>query len=359
LPFLLNESQKSYPDRADITEEELDSNSSYSKMLELVGESKRVLDVGCASGYLARLLSARGNRITGLDVNEEAARKAQEHCERVLVADLDTTALTDLLPGETFDVIVFGDVLEHLRNPWLVLDSARQLLAYQGYAVVSIPNIAHGAIRLALLKGRFDYSEFGILDNTHLRFFTRETVDQLFVQSGYRIERIEKTKLPLFEASNLVPTLFRSDFDEALVAGVQSDVDFDTLQFVVKAKALTDDEKLAWITQRYLEVSRDAIDRLEEERNKFRELQQREAELESAVAEISTSLDSTILELDARFTAANNEARLLRFAYDELCVQLTTTREALRKYEAKIEEMQLSKFWKLRDLVRRLTRFSG
>jgi len=73
--------------------------------------------------------------------------------------------------------------LEHLRNPWRVLEETQQLLKSEGYIVVSIPNIAHGAIRLALLQGRFEYTELGILDNTHLRFFTRKTVEQLFERS--------------------------------------------------------------------------------------------------------------------------------------------------------------------------------
>jgi 2-polyprenyl-3-methyl-5-hydroxy-6-metoxy-1,4-benzoquinol methylase len=383
-----NESDKSYPELATLDEGSLDPNSSYSKMLELIGTTGRVLDVGCASGYLARLLTARGCRVTGIDVNAKSVESAQRYCDRALVADLDVVTLAQLFPDETFDVLVFGDVLEHLRNPWRVLDDARRLLAYQGYAVASIPNIAHGAIRLALLNGRFDYSEFGILDNTHLRFFTRRTTEELFVQAGYAIERIDKTYLALFAPTNLVPQLESADFDEATVAKVREDVDFETLQFVVKAKALDDDAKLESITQHYLsasarletthdadentsepnrrliekqraleaalrvsqaenvrigallktatdenKVNTETINQLSEERTHFRKLQQHEAELQLALADISNSIESSVQELESRIAMADDEVRHQRQSYDELCGQLSSMRHIFERAE--------------------------
>ena len=76
-----------------------------------------------------------------------------------------------------------GDVLEHLKDPWAILGNIKENLKPDGYVVASIPNIAHGAIRLALLEGRFDYTSLGILDDTHLRFFTRESIFELFRKS--------------------------------------------------------------------------------------------------------------------------------------------------------------------------------
>lgn len=246
-----NEIEKAYPSRDVLSEESLDPNSSLAKMLEFVGRGKSVLDVGCASGYLARLMTARGCAVVGIDVSAEAAKVAEPFCTRTIVADLDIEPLQTLLPEQEFDVAVFGDVLEHLRDPWCVLDGARKVLGYRGHAVVSIPNIAHGAIRLGLLSGQFDYSEFGILDDTHLRFFTRRTLDQLFIRAGYKVEQIDRTILPLFEPSDLVPALDEHQFDAATIARVRADPEFETLQFVVLAKALDDRGHVAQLSRSF------------------------------------------------------------------------------------------------------------
>lgn len=239
-----NEFEMPHPLRDDLSEDSVDPNSSLAKMLDFVGREKRVLDVSRATGHLGRLMAARGCNVVGIDVS---------------VSDLDVESLQTLLPNEEFDVAVFGDVLEHLREPWKVLGDARKLLGFSGYAVVSVTNIAHGAMRLGLLNGQFDYSEFGILDDTHLRFFTRRTLDQLFIRAGYRIERIERTLLPLFEPSDLVPAVAEHQFDAVTIARVRADPECDTLQFVVLAKALDDHDHLTQLGRSFALASSQAI----------------------------------------------------------------------------------------------------
>lgn len=369
-----NESEKAYPDLETLVEEELDANSSYSKILALSGDGCRVLDVGCASGYMARLLSTRGCRVTGLDISSKALETAQKYCERVVAADLDTVSLHELFPEGAFDVVIFADVLEHLRNPWQTLDDARRVLGYSGHAIVSIPNIAHGAIRLGLLKGHFDYTEFGILDNTHLRFFTRRTIDELLVRSGFQVEQTEKTLLPLFAPSNLVPQLEPTDFDEATIAKIRTDPDYETLQFVIKARALGDSKKLALITEKYLtanaqleaktesevskeaydrlvvagytlekdlqaaklenarlnealEANREAMDQIRAERAALQPMLKREAQFQLQLADIANSIEGATRGLERRIEASNNQLRHQRAAFDEICGQLAVARE--------------------------------
>jgi hypothetical protein len=192
-------------------------------------------------------------------VSAEAAQAAGQFCTRTIVADLDIEPLQAILPNEEFDIAVFSDVLERLREPWKVLGDARKLLGFNGYAVALVTNIAHGAVRLGLLNGQFDYSEFGILDDTHLRFFTRRTLEQLFIRAGYRIERIERTLLPLFEPSDLVPALAEHQFDAATIARVRADPECDTLQFVVLAKALDDHDHLTQLGRSFDLASNQAI----------------------------------------------------------------------------------------------------
>jgi O-antigen biosynthesis protein len=286
---------KSYPDLEEFL---LDENSSLTKMLRLIGNHKQVVDFGCATGYFAQLLAQQHCIVTGVEINPEAAKVAQQYCQSVIVADLDFVSVQEILPNRQFDVAVFGDVLEHLRNPWQILRDTKEILAEDGYVVASIPNIAHGAIRLALLQGQFEYTEFGILDNTHLRFFTRKTVQDLLENSGYLLKDLERTKLAFLANNNLVPQININDFDSEIINRMQQDENIDTLQFVVRAVPCTVEERLAdWqnrygklqkesqIAQSELQQSRQTIDQLQSE------LQQSRQILEQVQSELQQNLD--------------------------------------------------------------------
>jgi len=175
-----------------------DPYSSHSIIRDWLGEGRgrRLLDVGAADGLLSRLLTGRGWTVTGLEADPVAAAAGAAHCERMIVADLD--AGVPPLDG-AFDAIVCADVLEHLRDPAAVLRALGRALAAGGEVVISIPNVAHLWMRLSLLAGRFEYAERGILDRTHLRFFTRRTLAALVTSAGLRLARMTSTPVPLYE----------------------------------------------------------------------------------------------------------------------------------------------------------------
>jgi 2-polyprenyl-3-methyl-5-hydroxy-6-metoxy-1,4-benzoquinol methylase len=157
-------------------------------VLAEVHDGARVLDVGCATGYIAAPLSARGCSVVGFERDAHAAAAAEAHCEAVVVGDIESPEDREAIPG-TFDYVLFGDVLEHLVDPWETLRSMHALLAPGGVVVASIPNVAAWTVRLALLLGRFDYTEMGLLDRTHLRFFTRSSAHELASDAGFSVER--------------------------------------------------------------------------------------------------------------------------------------------------------------------------
>jgi 2-polyprenyl-3-methyl-5-hydroxy-6-metoxy-1,4-benzoquinol methylase len=161
----------------------------HAKLLEAVGPNARVLDVGCSSGYLSAPLAERGNTIVGLELDPVAAREAESYCERVLVGDVETMELP-LEPG-SFDVVLLGDVIEHLRNPVAALARLRPFLRTGGRLVLSTPNVANWAIRLSLLAGRWRYTDRGILDRSHTHLFTRATLRAALEQAGYVVDRID------------------------------------------------------------------------------------------------------------------------------------------------------------------------
>ena len=207
-------------------------NTSHSLMVELVGHNKEVLDVGCSSGFLAEVLVAHGCVVSGVEYDEGAADAARPVLSKLVVGDLEQLDLVAEFGEASFDVLVFGDVLEHLRTPLSVLRQARRLLRPSGYVVISLPNVAHASVRLGLLSGRFDYSPTGLLDDTHLRFFTRRSIDELLDRAGLIGIDLRRTIASPFETEI---TVRAEDYPPALLEQILEDPDASTYQFVVKA----------------------------------------------------------------------------------------------------------------------------
>jgi 2-polyprenyl-3-methyl-5-hydroxy-6-metoxy-1,4-benzoquinol methylase len=193
--------------------------AAWKMCLDLVEERKVVLDVGCATGYLAWKLKEKGCNVFGLEIDSEMAEEAKLYCDKVVVGNAETT---ELPYKEYFDVILFVDVLEHLRNPLEVLTRFKNYLKKDGYIVISIPNVANWFVRLSLLLGRFNYSATGciILDPGHLRFFTLSTVRDMLRKAGFREIHLDitvnvrgATRFPFIKAlAKLWKKLFAGQF---------------------------------------------------------------------------------------------------------------------------------------------------
>lgn len=175
-----------------------DPHSSHSVILRWLGEGRgrRLLDVGAADGLLSRQLTERGWRVTAIEGDPALAQAGARHCERMITVNLDR----EIPVGEgPFDVIVYGDVLEHLVDPLRVLVELDRSLGAGGFVIISVPNVAHLWIRLLLLVGRFDYLDRGILDHSHLRFFTERSLRAMLADAGLSVERFSATPAPLYQ----------------------------------------------------------------------------------------------------------------------------------------------------------------
>ncbi|HEV2761262.1 MAG TPA: methyltransferase domain-containing protein [Acidimicrobiales bacterium] len=273
-------------------------NNSHTLMVELIGGTKRVLDVGCATGYLAEALSARGCTVSGVEFDAEAAEQARPHLERLVVGDIETMDLSEVFGEDRFDVIVFGDVLEHLRDPLSALRRAKALLTERGSVVASIPNIAHGSVRLALVAGRFDYQELGLLDSTHVRFFTRSSIEDLFREAGMVPINVRRTTAGFFDT----PVPVREDeFAPEVVDAVRADPESSTYQFVLRAVADDADAAVAQLRSD-AEAQRTRIATLEADlataRRTVQELLTRAEQSEKRADDLETRLAGASEELD-------------------------------------------------------------
>jgi len=174
------------------TPEQANPDDAHSILMRLVPPHSRVLELGCASGYLSGYMEqCLGCTVTGLEYDPVAVRIAATRMSHAYVADLDQPDALDLAaPTAPFDGLLAAAILEHLKYPQAVLQRAKTLLKPGAWVIVSLPNIARWNIRLNLLRGRFDYTDYGIMDRTHVHFYTVDTGRRLLEDQGLCVEAV-------------------------------------------------------------------------------------------------------------------------------------------------------------------------
>jgi 2-polyprenyl-3-methyl-5-hydroxy-6-metoxy-1,4-benzoquinol methylase len=180
--------------------------SSHYYLRNWVGSRQKILDVGCGEGFQAAEVSELGNQVTGIDLVQQP--KCRASMQQYVRADLGMglkPSVPELIERE-FDKILLMDVIEHLPKPERVLGDCRDLLSEKGQVILSLPNVANITVRLSLLLGRFEYTERGILDKTHSRFYTRKTARRLIKDCGFEIVRETMTVMPVELVLGLSPT---------------------------------------------------------------------------------------------------------------------------------------------------------
>ncbi|GFO71435.1 O-antigen biosynthesis protein [Bathymodiolus japonicus methanotrophic gill symbiont] len=175
-------SKNKYQFTLDTTEK----NDSHMGLVTRIKPNQRVLELGCSSGYLSKFLQQDlACEVVGVDIDSHALQQAAPFCVQTIVADLDTETWLTEIQGQQFDVVLCADVLEHLKNTAAMLASLKPFLHADSCLLASVPNVAHASIRLELLQGHFDYESLGLLDDTHLHFYTRDGLIAMLMQAGY------------------------------------------------------------------------------------------------------------------------------------------------------------------------------
>ena len=164
------------------------------ELLKLIPKNaKKIIEVGCSSGALAREYKKinAGCEYIGIEISSDYGELAKKYCDKVIIGDIEEYSLDFYNQNSNVDCWIFADVLEHLKDPWEILRKINSVLLQGGSVVACIPNIQHWSIQAKISTGDFRYQDIGLLDRTHLRWFTRKTIIELFEQTGFELQEFK------------------------------------------------------------------------------------------------------------------------------------------------------------------------
>ena len=308
-------------------------NDAHGISLQLIGRDKKVLELGAAAGHVTRALKSMGNTVVAVERDGRFAEQLAAIADRVHITDLDWLDLKTILGDENFDVILAGDVLEHCTRPDLVLLQCHSLLSPNGSIVVSLPNVAHADVRLSLLTGQFEYRPTGLLDNTHLRFFTRRSIEKFVEENGFSIEEIYASTAPLGGTEFGPPD---STIPREAIEFVQRDRDSSVYQYVMRLRANSEPPQLVLSAS-----STKGTEKLLAELSLSQEaLSYTRSQVLQSNAERLTEALTVVERTEHELTATQHELATTQHELATTQHELTTTREKLHSTQSELEVLQ-------------------
>jgi O-antigen biosynthesis protein len=292
----------------------------HTLMIDLTGYNKKVLEIGTSTGYVTKILQERQNEVVGIEKDPEAAQRAEKYCIRMITGDIETIDLDKALNPYSFDVILCGDVLEHLINPLETVKKMRKFLKKDGYLVVSLPHFCHGDVILNILNGDFRYTDTGLLDRTHLHFFGLKNIYTFFSDAGYQISDLGSTHLGIGDTELRLPT---KTIPDELQRFIRSLPESTAYQFIFTAHP-QETPRIPLLEESNFEKS--VAIALEETTNRVNALEQNNAGLTIQVRELEiiiTDRDCQVRRLTDQTSLLTDQVRLLQEDNDALRKSIT------------------------------------
>jgi SAM-dependent methyltransferase len=322
-----------------------EADTARESIVRLIGEGKRVLELGPTTGHISRILRDHGCVVTGIALDSGMAETARKHLDRLIVGDVERLDLASELTGGRFGVILAADVLEHLKDPLRVLRELRPFLDDGGYLVASVPNVARGSVRPGLLEGNSPSGDRGLVDSTPLRFFTRESLGVLMDSAGFVICDVIRRPLDI-DASEVQ---FDSEAVSAeLRAALEADRDATTDQFILRALP-ADDPAIGAVAERMRALAFEAAS-LAWERDEMRRL------AEDCVRELASTVEHLREVERAMAGMAAREADLRELVVDahDRLIQREALEREVRELRVRLEWIYSLKPFALYRAVRGL-----
>jgi glycosyltransferase involved in cell wall biosynthesis/2-polyprenyl-3-methyl-5-hydroxy-6-metoxy-1,4-benzoquinol methylase len=349
-----------------------DNNNTAAAVYRLAsGGGQRVLDLGSGPGIVSRMLAtAAGRTVTCADLDAEALAEARAAgVQETILVDLRDPQWVGELTGRHYDVVILADVLEHLVEPEQVLRTLREqdIIAADGIVVVSFPNIAHESIILELLTGNFEYTPTGLLDSTHLRFFTRNSMQALLESTGYLVTETHRTLRNAEETASGNRAL-EVDAELRRVVGKYGN-ESDTYQYVMVARPSTEVARVA-IAERRLSSEHTAhlsslaeVERLTRQLNELRRKQQ---QLDEQFRRAQDGIANERLDaLQARESQRRAEQERIEFQqklkesqekFDQLQKKSNDLQESMNKLQARLNQLTRSNAYRAGKAIRYLVK---
>ncbi|HID97291.1 MAG TPA: methyltransferase domain-containing protein [Thermodesulfobacteriaceae bacterium] len=339
-----------------------DDSDSLGRLAGWIQPNSTVLELGPATGFFTRYLRETLHCVVDcVEISPEMAERTIPYCREMYIVDLDDVLLEEKWNVESYDYIVASDVLEHLKDPGRVLRSCWKLLRKEGKLLVSIPNIGHAAVVGNLLRGRFDYTDEGLLDKTHLRFFTRESLVALLEDCRFSVEKLE-TVVRLPEETEIKDDF--ADFPEEVQDAILNRPDGITYQFVVMASpGIIHDYDPAWKKEPgadAAELRRERTLRLEEQ---ITELRQALAQAEKLIAEQTQEMDALrsglagaeelVAERDRELVTLSEQMAAQRNEIEALRKGLSHCEKLAFERAEELEAIKSSRLWRYTEILRR------
>lgn len=367
---------------------DLSANTAAAQVVRLTGEQKSVLELGPGPGTILRYLARHQQcTVSAVELDQACADALRDVCQTVVQGNLNQSDWLQAFAGQRFDVIIAADVLEHLQNPWQCLRDMRSLLTADGYAVISIPNVGHNSVLASLMTGRFPYQSRGLLDQTHLRFFTRHDFEQVLFECGLLPSHWFAIQKPAAEAelghhwTTLNPVQqqmlnanpYGNDYQYVVRAYASNEAGH-----IAKTQALMDDthainvrqqqenERLSGLLENRQQSLENAHQKIADLVRQF-ELQDHHylqllSEKDQSYAALTQEFHTGIEQqhaLSAQIGLEKNQQLVLQQEIEKTGQVVMDLQQQLRQADARIEELWNSTSWKITKPIRVLRRLFG